>query len=375
MALGCAFIFVVILMCWRRRARKQREKQTKMFASAKKLDNPHGWRWRLAKFGERLFGRKKARPDAELPVAYNHHHYHHNSRPQSIVSEREYGQDIKMKKMPSSKDLSRRETVDDFIDAYNYSTHRTSRAPSTLPELDHGYDREYTPSERQDYTKRLKKQLHPQQRRIEQEQESLYSEVTGKQRLTPEPRQPLKRELSTASRFTRSSVGSSAFAPMPSRNLNATTREGLLVDLDDQSERRTPAAPLQMLSTGNTTPPRTEAQAYMMSVRPNVTGQSALPTYQPPQQQQIGPIPTFAVSPAMFGNAQVTGNSFMPIPVTLTPNTTGGQGSYWLTPVAQAQTSQPQPQPQMPPSVDTVVLQPMHTGTSSSRNPFRQGSY
>jgi hypothetical protein len=81
-------------------------------------------------------------------------------------------------------------------------------------------------------------------------------------------------------------------------------------------------------------------------------------------------------------NLQTANGSF---PVTLTPNTTGVQGSYWLTPVTtQAQqavlpamTLQPQQQQQFlhMPSQDTVVLQPMNTGGSFSRNPFRQGTY
>ncbi|KAG2356532.1 insulin-like growth factor binding protein [Suillus spraguei] len=55
MALGCAFIFVTFLYCWRRRARKQRAKEIAAFASAKAL-HKQNWRWRLARFGERLFG-------------------------------------------------------------------------------------------------------------------------------------------------------------------------------------------------------------------------------------------------------------------------------------------------------------------------------
>ena len=61
MALGCAFIFVVILMLWRRHARKKRAQATAVFASAKRLDRPAGWRWRLIRFGEKLFGHKRSR--------------------------------------------------------------------------------------------------------------------------------------------------------------------------------------------------------------------------------------------------------------------------------------------------------------------------
>ncbi|KDR81943.1 hypothetical protein GALMADRAFT_114788 [Galerina marginata CBS 339.88] len=326
MALGCAFILVVIAMLWRRHAKKRRAKQTAKFVSVKRLDNPNRWRFRLARFGERLFGSRvgnrlqKDQDGDVLPVAYNHHdRYRSESRPLSLAS---YSQDIKLKKMPSPEERSRRrETEDDvekFIDAYDYSTHsRSSRAPSTLPGLEGQYDQRH------------------QQRRIEQD--SLYSEVTGNQRHTPEPRQPLKRELSGASRLLKT------------RNL---TDDSLLVDIA-ADERKSPSPPLQMAAnTGSSTAFRspTEAQAYMMAVRPGLVGA--------PPPQMIG-----ALGPTS------TGGSFMPIPVTLTPNATMGQSSYWLSPVAPTTIGGLQPQQ------NTVALQPMNTGGSSSRNPFRQGMY
>ena len=222
--------------------------------------------------------------------------------------------------------------VDKFIDAYDYSTHsRSSRVPSTV----HGGR----------YGQRN------QQRRIHHD--SLYSEITGNQRLTPEPRQPLKRELSGASRLTKTSISS-----IPKTRQSA--KEGVLVDIAED-EKAVPSLPLQMASNTGTSAAfasqanvgqPTEAQAYMMSVRPGLSAS--------PSQPIVG-----AIAPS------ATGGSFMPIPVHLVPNTTGGQGSYWLTPVPH----NPYPQPQPQTSVDTVVLQPMNTGTSSSRNPFRQGTY
>ncbi|KAF8898212.1 insulin-like growth factor binding protein [Gymnopilus junonius] len=324
MALGCAFIFLVIVMLWRRRARKQRAKRTAMFASAKRLDSPHGWRWRLAKFGERLFGSRAAnrlqKGQEVLPVASNHHDRFSASRlkPLSITS---YGQDIKLKKMGNneSRSSSTKEEDDDvanYIDAYDYdrsAPSRTSRVLSTV----HGEGRHRHYGQRS------------QQRRLDRD--SLYSEITGNQRHTPEPRQPLKREPSGASRFTKSSVSTASKTRQPAK-------EGVLVDIAG-NERALPSLPLQMASnTGSSTSSTpTEAQAYMMAVRPG-----------------------FWVD-----------RSFMPIPVHLVPNTTGGQGSYWLTPVPHG--AVPQPQPQSP--LDTIVLQPMNTGASSSRNPFRQEIY
>ena len=364
MALGCAFIFVIVLMLYRRRARKQRAARTRRFAEAKKLDNPQGWRWRLARFGERLFGAGRAgnrlHKDREgvLPVAYNHHDHQERERPSSLVS---HSLDIKLKDMNSTPpDRSKRETtqtgdeVEKFIDSYDYySTYaRSSRVPS-LPV-------------RED---RQQQRFGNQQRRVERD--SLYSEVTGNQRHTPEPRQPLRRGPSGASRFsefTRSSASSS------SRTRDLTkAKEGVLVDLGDQ-ESSPPVLPLQI---ANNPTPTTEAQKYMMTVRPGLLN----PT----------PTPSASASPhlqqAMVGTT-ATGGSFSPIPVTLVPNTTMGQGSYWLSPVVPLQPtggsrgqqqfqSELQPQPTFlqfsRPAEETVVLQPMNTGGSSSKNPFRQG--
>jgi len=55
MALGCAFIFLVILWLFRRRSRKQRAQRTAMFASAKGIDDNKGyWRQKLIPLREKL---------------------------------------------------------------------------------------------------------------------------------------------------------------------------------------------------------------------------------------------------------------------------------------------------------------------------------
>ncbi|KAH9483647.1 Furin-like protease 2 [Psilocybe cubensis] len=364
MALGCAFIFVVIVMLWRRRAKKQRAKRTAMFAAAKKIDRPGRWRDRLVRFGERFFGHRDrlhkmrgAQRDADmLPVAYNHHDRHlANSRPQSLAS---YRQDIKLKPIlvtrkpapPVQNEQSKKKRdsndSDSLLDAYAYSTRsRSSYSPSSLPGLD----------DRHQYRQRSR------ERRIEHD--SLYAEVTGVRRNTPEPRQPLKRDVSGLSRLSNNTVDTYA------NRREVSTKEGVLVDIGE--ERSTPAFPLQMtvpLSSTNTGAsssnhnllynlgmPVTEAQAYAMANRP------ALGTNLSPP----------VLGPAMTGG----GGSVMPIPIHLGPGSNMTPGSYWLTPVAPLPTGTPQQQQQDPyPSVDTVVLQPMMTGTSS-RNPFRQGHF
>ena len=118
MALGCAFIFVVILMLWRRHARKRRAKATAMFAAAKNLDKRGGWRWRLIRFGERLFGHKRSR------LAY--------------PPEQEQ---MRLEKLRADEEAQYERDMDKFLDSYNHSRAGTSRAPSPLPSL-HDYQRD-----------------------------------------------------------------------------------------------------------------------------------------------------------------------------------------------------------------------------------------
>jgi len=383
MALGCAFIFMMILWCWRRKARKQREKRTKEFARVKKLDGPQkGWKWRLVRFGEKLFGHKKSKLQHELPVSYNHHDTA-LSRPQSRISD----YDIKLRNFPhpisDKKDISsfkspseshrKRETMDDILSAYEYSVRSEARfGPSILPSLDE--------RRKDDYTRRLKA-------RVEQSSHSLYSEVTGNQRMTPEPRQPVKKDPVSS----RASIGTSIFVPALAKKLTKRNEKAknVLVDLDDSDDHHKEISqPLQKAHPSNNDLGMTEAQAYMMAVRPGITGkevssQQPLPPFYP--------IPTFApltntvsaTATTPIINTNPNGGSLIPIQVTLTPNTTGGQGSYWLTPVVMPRTQLQQTQVSQQPlrtvefSDDTVVLQPQYTGTSAggSNNPFRKGSY
>ncbi|KAG5722304.1 Protein MAM3 [Termitomyces sp. T112] len=72
MALGCAFILLVFIWCCRRRARKQRTKKTAMFASQPGYGRmaKSSWRWRLIRFGEKLFGHKRSRK-ADLVIRHH----------------------------------------------------------------------------------------------------------------------------------------------------------------------------------------------------------------------------------------------------------------------------------------------------------------
>ena len=206
MALGCAFIFLVILMLWRRRARKQRAKRTAMFASAKKLDQKSNWRWRLVRFGEKLFGHNASRKVVPVPVS-------------------EENEDIKLTKLRDAEEARHNREMENLIGSYEYSRtgSRSSRAPTSL------YDHRTRDSHPPSHSSRLSGG-------------SLYSQVTGMPRQTPEPRQPIKKDL-MSSRLSSSTLSSSIYSSGKDREL-------------------VPPPPIPM--------PRTDAEAYAMAVRPGL---------------------------------------------------------------------------------------------------------
>ncbi|KAF8647869.1 hypothetical protein AX16_006503 [Volvariella volvacea WC 439] len=273
MALGCAFIVLLILMCWRRRARKKREERTKMFAEARGLNDRSrvwGWGWRLRRFfggGSRTTpydkgaGRgKDGYRDADEDTLEGGRY---RDDPDYYV----YGDDastvMKMKTMGKGRGGGSQRTLDDgesvarkttksdlsqFIDAYDYSARRSTTS----------------------------KKSRAQSRRIREllDGASLYSEFTQKPRNAPDTRQPVKssagwggpgdsasaskgirpldplpgpgaRELEK-SRFSVSTIGSSWFP-------NRYGREGNLISVEED----VPPVP-------------TEAQAYAMSVKPEL---------------------------------------------------------------------------------------------------------
>nr|GAT54430.1 predicted protein [Mycena chlorophos] len=218
MALGCAFIFVLFLMCWRRRARKQRAKQTAAWAATKRLDPKTNWRWRLFRFGERLFGKKRT------PVEQS-----------DAAVESEAIALMKMRNAEEARHHLEMEKMQVF-GAYQYerkSLASTHRPPSALPELD-------------------------TQERVSRG--SMYSSVTGNPRAGPEPRQPVsKNELASLARYPSSIV--SAYAKPPP--------EAQLVDLTEAQAYAEAVRPSLADTHG----------AYW--IRPNVTGNSGLSSNNP----------------------------------------------------------------------------------------------
>jgi len=163
MALGCAFIFVAFLYCWRRRARKQRAKDTAAFASAKALNHKSNWRQRLMRFGEKLFGHSPSEP-----------------RPDS--------EEIALWKLRAAEEARHNLELEKLIEGY-------------------GLSRESSPHE----SKRLELQDYEAYRSHQRlSGASLYSEVTGMPQRGPEPRQPVKTNPLT-SRFSSTTLGSSVY--------------------------------------------------------------------------------------------------------------------------------------------------------------------
>ncbi|KAJ6630230.1 insulin-like growth factor binding protein [Mycena sp. CBHHK59/15] len=220
MALGCAFIFVVVLMLWRRRARRRRAKQTAVFAVAKRLDPKTSWRWRLLRFGEKLFGHTRSRRVVPVPVP-------------NTAEGAEAIQLMKMRNAEEARHHGEMEKLQLF-GAYEYSRagSRSSRAPSSLPPLNGRNGDHHTPTVAEQVSRA-----------------SVYSEVTGVPRNTPEPRQPINKNLLSGLSRYPSSVSSSGRSYMYS-----SASDARLVDVD-----LAPAAP-------------TEAQVYADAVRPSLAG-------------------------------------------------------------------------------------------------------
>ena len=208
MALGCAFIFVVILMCWRRRARKQRSHKTKKFAMAKNLDDEGNWKQRLVRFGERLFGHT---PKNRLA---GRHAY--AAGPQGYPGDIKKG-DIAMQDLEAQRrwrdDPKRPATYhdnDDFdgiLGAYDYGetirsnpseySHFYDRQPHNNPaaELEREYSRLQQQKPREDVLESIASQ-------------SIYSQVTGVKKRAPDPR-ARARDFPLTSRFSTSTGGGS----------------------------------------------------------------------------------------------------------------------------------------------------------------------
>ena len=184
MTLGCAFIFLCFLMCWRRRARKQRANKTARFVSAKALDRKLNWRYKLLRFGERLFGHDTTGRDDEV-------------------------EEIKLEKLRNAEEARHHAEMEKLMGLSNYKA-GSARGPSSSSSSLH--------SSREDRRIRDSLGVHSEfSRPNSMSAGSLYSQVTGMPRRTPEPRQPVKENPDQLpSRFSLSTFSSSVHLPKSS---------------------------------------------------------------------------------------------------------------------------------------------------------------
>ncbi|RDX41022.1 hypothetical protein OH76DRAFT_257034 [Lentinus brumalis] len=266
MALGCAFIFVVILVCWRRRARKRRAAATANFAAAKRLNHP-GWRLRLARFGERLFGHKKGQrwmlPDDHGDIrlgklrAAEEARFDRGTEKMRVAEDERHERD--MAKLRASELRHDRE-MDKLLGAYEYPRAGSSRAPSPLPSL-HSYD-----GDRHSHKASSRGSDRGRTTNDKLAEESLYSQVTGQPRRAPEPRQPVHDVPEMPSRFSGSTTYSSWLrpeqsAPSPPTHLAPTPAQeyarsvSRLADLAQDQPQQRGAYWLQPTNTGGSRNP------------------------------------------------------------------------------------------------------------------------
>jgi len=200
MALGCAFIFIAVLVCWRRRARKVRAKQTAAFASAKALDRKHNWRWRLVRFGEKFF----------------------RHSPSERVYEHEEPEEMRWKKLRAAEEARYDDDMEKIVGSYEDSG--SHRAPSRA----------------------LSDTNHLRSNRLSTG--SLYSQVTGQPRRTAEPRQPVR---VASSRFSQETFDSDKSRKLKRVPVPATEAETYARSIRESPE---PRGPHWMKSSGSKNP-------------------------------------------------------------------------------------------------------------------------
>lgn len=168
MTLGVAFLILLLLVCWRRRARRKRAQATRAFAIQRGLDNNLTWRERIVRFGERLFGHQRSRPG---PIALEEVHHDKLDR-YNEAEEARY--DVK------------------YFDSSSHSSRRHDhRDPRYLSDLDkrskHGYhSRSNSSSSVARYGKERDVDLNSMS------DASMYTYVTGQPRRAADARQPVR---------------------------------------------------------------------------------------------------------------------------------------------------------------------------------------
>ena len=208
MALGCAFIFVVILWLWRHHARKQRTQQTALFHT--KLNHRVAWRDRFDKFTDFFKG------------------YKQHARSGMFVTETEYQ---RLQRLRDAGAAHHEHEMSKLESTYIKSLKRIS---SPQPSIDVAMGHRDS-----DLSNRTSAP-------------SLYSQVTGLPRKGPEPKQPsreldLERGVGSTSRFSTTTSGTSIYRSPSVRRPEALPlmpSEGELRNRPPTSFRLIPGDPL-----------------------------------------------------------------------------------------------------------------------------------
>jgi hypothetical protein len=173
MALGCAFILLVLVMLWRRHARRRRAKRTEMFASAKAIRR--GWKERVTGF----FGGRKRNN-------------------QGVILAGDDRDLIGLKKMREQEQERHYKEIEKLLDAYEVASSRAGagRGHEEGDQLETGEGRED-----------MERSRSGPNRYSQLSAESLYSQITGENRRMAEPRMPVKKQGVETSRFSMSTLG------------------------------------------------------------------------------------------------------------------------------------------------------------------------
>ena len=204
MALGCAFIFLAIIWLCRRRQRKKRAKKTAAFAASGMNGAVNrtstSWRWRLIRFGEKLFGHTRSRRVRTVPNIVHLGPMYSEQDDIKLATKLRAAEEARATSplIPTTvpaANPSRSKTLDtndfdmvDLIGSYN-------RPVSPPPTRYHAHHTRVTAADQRSISDASSQMSAP----------SLYSQMTGMPRRAPDPRQPLKKDLT--SRFSASTSG------------------------------------------------------------------------------------------------------------------------------------------------------------------------
>ncbi|KAF8970460.1 insulin-like growth factor binding protein [Flammula alnicola] len=230
MALGCAFIFLVVIWCCRRRQRKKRANKMDIYSP----DYGRSWRWKLIHWVRKLFGHKEKAPNhvhASSPIYFNSIHDDGHVANRTVTAgvgwrwklvrwgERLFGH-TPSRPMPTIVHLGPvRE--DEDVKVHKLRALEEARTPTPaaadvdMVRLIGSYNRTPSPEpsryyHQSRYTRVAVTHQDSDQRSISDASShmsapSIYSQLTGAPRRVPDPRQPVKKDLT--SRFSASTFG------------------------------------------------------------------------------------------------------------------------------------------------------------------------